>query len=61
MKNGSVPASALPANIRTYVNNRYSGKPVTGMKTTTDGYKVYLSDKTVLNFDKNGDFVNAAK
>lgn len=61
MKNGSVPASALPANIRTYVNNRYSGKPVTGMKTTADGYKVYLSDKTVLNFDKNGDFVNAAK
>lgn len=61
MKNGSVPSSALPANIRTYVNNSYSGKSVTGMKTTTDGYKVYLSDKTVLNFDKNGDFVNAAK
>ncbi len=61
MKNGSVPSSAMPANVRTYVNKRYPGKSVTGMKTTADGYKVYLSDKTVLNFDKDGDFVNAAK
>lgn len=61
MKNSSVPSSAMPANVRTYVNKRYPGKYVTGMKTTTDGYKVYLSDKTVLNFDKDGDFVNAAK
>ena len=61
MKSGAVPASAIPAAVRTYVGRNYSGGTVTGMKTTVKGYKVYLSDKTVLNFDKDGDFVNAAK
>ena len=61
MKNGTVPASAIPAKIRSYVSSNYSGRQITSYETTADGYKIGLSNRTVLNFDKDGDFSNAAK
>lgn len=61
MKNGSVPMAAIPAKIKTYAGNKYPGKRIVMMETTADGYKMGLSDKTVLDFNKDGDFVKAAK
>lgn len=61
MKNGSVPMAVIPAKIKTYVGNNYPGMRVVMMETTTDGYKVGLSDKTVLDFDKDADFIKATK
>jgi len=61
MKNGSVPASAIPAKIRTYVGNKYHNLQVVMMQTTADGYRIGLSDKTYIDFDKDGNFVKAEK
>ncbi len=61
MKNGSVPAATMPAKIKSYLGRRYSGQHVTMFQTTTDGYRVKLSDRTTLDFDKDGDFVKAMK
>lgn len=61
MKNGAVPASAIPAKIRTYAANSYRGQDIVMMKTTTDGYEIMLSNKTILYFDKDGNFSRATK
>ncbi len=61
MKSGSVPSSIVPAKIRSYTNGKYAGKRIVRMETTADGYKVGLSDKTWLYFDKDGDFTKATK
>ena len=58
MKNGSVPMSVIPAKVKTYAGNTYR---IVMMETTADGYKVALSDKTVLDFDKDGNFTKATK
>ena len=61
MKNGTVPASAIPAKIRSYVSSNYSGRQITSYETTADGYKICMSNKTCVYFDKNGDFVKATE
>ena len=61
MKNGSVPMSVVPAKIKTYAGNNYAGQRIVMMETTADGYKVALADKTVLDFDKDGNFTKATK
>ena len=61
MKNGSVPMSVVPVKIRNYAGTNYPGKQIVMMETTADGYKVGLSDKTILDFDKDGNFTKAAK
>ena len=61
MKNGSVPMSVIPAKIKTYAGNNYAGQRIVMMGTTADGYKVALADKTVLDFDKDGNFTKATK
>ena len=61
MKNGSVPMSVIPAKIKTYAGNNYAGPRIVMMETTADGYKVALADKTVLDFDKDGNFTKATK
>ena len=61
MKNGSVPMSVIPAKVITYAGNTYPGQRIVMMETTADGYKVALSDKTVLDFDKDGNFTKATK
>ena len=61
MKNGSVPMSVIPAKVKTYAGNTYPGQRIVMMETTADGYKVALSDKTVLDFDKDGNFTKATK
>ena len=61
MKNGSVPMSVIPAKIKTYAGNNYAGQRIVMMETTADGYKVALADKTVLDFDKDGNFTKATK
>lgn len=61
MKDGAVPATVIPAKIRTYAGNTYRGQQIRMIKTTADGYAVKLADGTMLSFDKNGDFVKAAK
>ena len=60
-KNGSVPMSVIPAKVKTYAGNTYPGQRIVMMETTADGYKVALSDKTVLDFDKDGNFTKATK
>ena len=44
-----------------YAGNTYPGQRIVMMETTADGYKVALSDKTVLDFDKDGNFTKATK
>lgn len=61
MKHGSVPMAAIPPRIKTYAGSKYPGQRIVMIETTADGYKLGLSDKTFLNFDKDGNFVNAAK
>lgn len=61
MKSGSVPVSAVPAKIKTYIGNKYPMQRIVQYETTANGYKIGLSDNTFINFDKNGDFTNAAK
>ncbi len=59
MKDGRVPETAIPAKIKTYVASEYPDLNVVMIQTTADGYKVGLSDKSFLDFDKNGDIVKA--
>lgn len=61
MKNGAVPASAIPAKIRTYAGNSYRGQDIVMIKTTTEGYEAMLGNKTILYFDKDGNFSRATK
>lgn len=61
MKNGAVPATLIPAKIKAYVADNYPDRRIVMMETTADGIKVGLSDKTSLDFDKEGDFVKAMK
>lgn len=61
MKDGSVPMAVIPMKIKSYTGTKYPGMPIIGIKTTADGYEVWLSDKTALTFDKDGKFVKAAK
>ncbi len=61
MRSGSVPASVIPAKIKTYVGGKYQNARVVMMRTTADGYKIGLSDNTYIDFDKDGNFVKAEK
>ena len=61
MKSGSVPAAALSPRLRSYVTAQYPNAQVVMYQTTADGYRLGLADKTFLDFDKNGNFVKAAK
>ena len=61
MKEGSVPMSVIPAKIKTYTGNNYPGQRVVMLETTAGGYKAVLANKTALDFDKDGNFVKAAK
>lgn len=61
MKNGAVPAAAVPARLRSYAASQYPTMQVVMYQTTADGYRLGLSDKTFLDFDKNGNFVKATK
>lgn len=61
MKDGAVPASALSPRLRSYVTAQYPNSQVTMYQTTANGYRLRLADKTFLDFDKNGNFVKAAK
>ncbi|WP_295912861.1 PepSY-like domain-containing protein [uncultured Alistipes sp.] len=61
MKNGSVPMSVIPAKVKTYAGNNYPGQRIVMVETTADGYKAGLADKTVLDFDKDGNFTKATK
>ena len=61
MKNGAVPASAVPEKIRAYVTNAYPRAQIVMIQTTADGCKAALADGTELYFDKDGNFVKATK
>lgn len=61
MKEGSVPMSVIPPKVKTYTGSKYPMQRIVMLETTADGYKVALGDKTVLDFDKDGNFVKAAK
>ena len=60
-KSGAIPASALPSRLRSYVASQYPSAQITMYQTTADGYRLGLSNKTFLDFDKNGNFVKATK
>lgn len=61
MKDGAVPATVIPAKIRTYAGNTYRGTNMVMLKTTADGYEAKLSSGTILYFDKDGNFTKATK
>ena len=47
--------------IKTFAGGKYPGMNIVMLETTADGYKVALADKTVLDFDKDGNFTKATK
>jgi len=61
MKNGSVPMTVLPTKIKSYILGKYPNMHIVSWQTTADGCKVGLSDKTSIDFDKDGNFVKASK
>lgn len=61
MESGQVPYGAIPSKVKSYAGSKYSGQKIVMLKTTADGYEAKLSDGTILSFDKDGDFVKAAK
>lgn len=61
MKNGYVPETVIPVKIRTYATNAYPNMHIVMLETTADGYRAKLADGTFLSFDKDGNFVKAAK
>lgn len=61
MKHGSVPMTVVPAKLKAYAGAKYPRLDIVMLETTADCYKVMLSDKTVLDFDKDGNFVKASK
>ncbi|MBP3454767.1 MAG: PepSY-like domain-containing protein [Alistipes sp.] len=61
MKTGAVPMTVLPTKVKSYLLGKYSNLQVVSWQTTADGSKVGLSDKTWLDFDKDGNFVKATK
>lgn len=61
MKSGTVPASAVPPRLRSYVASQYPRSQIVLYQTTADGYRLGLSDKTFIEFDKNGNYVKTTK
>lgn len=62
MRSGAyVPMGALPNRLNTYATSHYPRLKVVMYQTTADGYRLGLSDKSFLDFDKNGNFVKAVK
>lgn len=61
MKNGSIPASVLPWTLCSYVFLQYPYAQMRSYRVFEEGYRLGLSDDTVLDFDKDGNFVRAAK
>ncbi len=61
MKNGSLPLTVIPAKIKAYAADKYPDLRTVMIQTTANGYKVGLSNNTVIDFDKDGEFVKAAQ
>lgn len=61
MKNGAVPMSALPTKVKSYILGKYPNSKIVSWQTTADGSKIGLSDRTSIDFDKDGNFVKATK
>lgn len=59
MKDASVPATIIPAKIKAYAANKYPDQKIVMIETTTDGYKIGLSNKATIDFDKDGTFLKA--
>lgn len=55
MKSGSVPATAVPPKIQTYIAKEYPGETITQITRSQKGYVVGLSDGETIPFDQNGE------
>lgn len=61
MKSGAVPMVSLPAKVKGYVGNNYPSQRITMYETTDNGYRIGLSDNRMLNFDRDGNYLNSTK
>ena len=55
--NGEVPRTFVPDTIMNYVNEKYPEIKVRKIQKESYGYEVDLSNKTELQFDRNGGFI----
>ena len=54
----AVPATAVPANISSYVKTNYPSKDIMYINKNVKGYFVKLTTNIKLSFDANGNFVS---
>lgn len=54
LKSGSVPATAVPPKIQTYVAKEYPGQTITQLTKSEKGYVAGLSGGETIPFDQNG-------
>ncbi|MDV2446779.1 hypothetical protein CMU93_04595 [Elizabethkingia anophelis] len=54
----AVPATAVPANISSYVKTNYPSKDIMYINKNVKGYFVKLTTNIKLSFDANGSFVS---
>lgn len=52
-----IPMEAVPAEVRTYVEQNHSGAQITSWERDNDEQEVELSDGTDLEFDNKGKFL----
>ncbi len=60
MKKGAVPEDMLPANLKSYLYDKYPTQTLTSIESTQDGYRLGLSNGSTLYFDKDGRPATAA-
>lgn len=56
MTSGTVPATALPEKIQSYVARKYPQQTIVRIAKTQNGYEAGLNSGEMLSFDKNGRF-----
>ena len=54
---GSIPESALPSNILSYLKSNHPGAKIVGWEKQEEGQEVELADGTEVEFDQNGEFL----
>lgn len=55
--NAPIPAEAVPAEVKDYIEKNHKGLTITSWEKDNDEQEVELSDGTDLEFDKNGKFL----
>lgn len=59
--NVALPATVIPAKIRTYIKTNYPNQTITDWELKANSQEIELDNGLELNFSLNGDFTNLKK